>query len=231
MANRRIDRLDGGRSLVDRVHAATREAILSGVHPPGSRLLVSMIAAENGVSTIPVREAIRRLESERLVVVELNRGATVTPISVDDLRDVYETRIVMECHALRRAYPLLDRDVIRAARTDLARMTALLRAGRDHDAFLRHRAFHYALYEPAGSPWSMHVIAQLWSGAERYLRLSAGMRDSPEQFAAEHEEVLAAVAEGDADAAVARLEEHLRRTQRLLDAAYGDEPAPQPSAA
>ena len=219
---------------MDRVHAATREAILSGAHPPGSRLLVSTIAAENGVSTIPVREAIRRLESERLVAIELNRGATVTPVSVDDLRDIYETRIVMECHALRRAYPRLSEEVLRGARADLERMTALLHAGRDRDAFLHHRAFHYALYEPAGSPWSMHVIAQLWSGAERYLRLSAGMRDSPEEFAAEHEEVLAAVAEGDADAAVARLEEHLRRTARLLDAAYGergDEPAPQPSAA
>ena len=153
MANRRLDPLDadGGRSLVDRVHAATREAILSGVHPPGSRLLVSTIAAENGVSTIPVREAIRRLESERLVVIELNRGATVAPISVDDLRDVYETRIVMECNALRRAYPNLNDEILSGARADLERMTSLLRAGRDRDAYLHHRGFHYALYEPAGS--------------------------------------------------------------------------------
>jgi DNA-binding GntR family transcriptional regulator len=220
----------GGESLVDRVHAATREAILAGVHPPGSRLLVATLAAENGVSTIPVREAIRRLESERLVTVELNRGATVTPISVDDLRDVYETRVVMECHALRRAYPHLTEAVLRDARADLERMTALLRAGRHREAYLRHRGFHFALYERAGSPWSMHVIGQLWLGAQRYLRLSAGMRDTPEEFAAEHTAVLAAIADGDADAASARLEEHLRRTARLLYAAYGA-PAPQPSAA
>jgi DNA-binding GntR family transcriptional regulator len=229
VGNRPVDKQSGDDtlSLVDRVHATIREAILSGEHPPTSRLLVAKIAQESGVSSIPVREALRRLEAERLVVLELNRGATVAPISVDDLRDVYETRIVMECPALRRALPKLTPERLDEAQQAVATMTRLLRAGRSREAYESHRAFLFALYEPAASPWSLHVIAQLWTGAERYLRLSASLRESPEEFAAEHEAVLEAVRGGDADLAVTRLAEHLRRTASLVERAYGAaEPAP-----
>jgi DNA-binding GntR family transcriptional regulator len=230
VGNRRVEKDaagDGGVSLVDRVHAAVRESILSGEYQPGSRLLAAKLAAENGVSSIPVREALRRLETERLIEVERNRGATVTPISVEDLLDIYETRIVIECYSLRRAYPKLDRAILANASRELKAMTGLLRSGKSGRAYEHHRAFHFALYEPAGSAWSMHVIGQLWVGAERYLRLSAGLRDTPEQFAAEHEAVLAAVRAGDEDAAVERLEQHLRRTADLLQRAYGDGHAPR----
>jgi GntR family transcriptional regulator, carbon starvation induced regulator len=215
-----------GRGLVDRVYQSVREAILSGVYAPASRLLATTIADDNGVSSIPVREALRRLETERLVTVELNRGATVAPISVEDMLDIYETRIVLECHALRRAYPELSATDIHLAKQDLGRMTRLLKRGRNREAYEHHRDFHYRLYEPSNSPWTMHLIRQLWVGAERYLRLSAGMRDTPEEFAAEHEAVLAAVQGGDVNAAIDQLEKHLRRTGALLKKAYGSGAAP-----
>jgi DNA-binding GntR family transcriptional regulator len=223
VGNRRLDKQSGDDTLglVDRVHATIRESILSGAYPPASRLLVAKIARERGVSSIPVREALRRLESERLVVLELNRGATVAPISVDDLRDVYASRIVMEGHALRRALPNLTPERLAVAERALAAMTDLLRQDREREALEPHRVFHFALYEPAASPWSLHLIAQLWTGAERYMRLSAGLRASPDEFAAEHRAVLAAVRSGDADLAVARLAEHLRRTASLIEPAYG----------
>lgn len=212
-----------GLGLVDRVYQAVREAILSGTYPPGSRLLASTIAVDNGVSSIPVREALRRLETERLIVVERNRGASVAPISVEDMLDIYETRRVLECHALRRAYPELDTTVFLKAEHDLERMTRLLRKGRSREGYEHHRKFHFRLYEPSKSQWTMHVIRQLWVGAERYHRLSVGMWNTPEEFAAEHEAVLAAVCGGDVDAAFERLAQHVRETATLLEKAYGDE--------
>ena len=212
MGNRRIDGAaqgDDGMSLVDHVHTSVREAILSGAYPPGSRLLAAKIGAENGVSSIPVREALHRLETERLIEVEHNRGATVTLISVADLLDIYETRIVIECDVLRRAYPKLTVAMLNDASRELKIMTRLLRTGKGLQAYEHHRVFHFSLYEPSGSQWSMHVIKQLWVGAERYLRLSAGLRETPEAFAAEHEAVLVAVREGDESAAVQRLAQHL----------------------
>ena len=85
-------------SRVDRVQAAIRERILAGVYPPGSRLILSRLAAEHGVSFIPIREALQRLEAERLVKTEQNRGARVAEISIADMRDIYETRVVLEQH-------------------------------------------------------------------------------------------------------------------------------------
>lgn len=222
MSNRTVDRdpAADGMSLVDRVHAAVRQSILSGEYPPGSRLLATTLADANGVSSIPVREALRRLETERLVVVERNRGATVAEVSVGDMLDVFATRTVIECEALRRAHPILTPAIFATASSELGKMTRLLRSGRGREAYEHHRAFHFSLYEPAGSPWSMHVIRLLWVGAERYLRLAAELEDSPEEFAAEHEDILATVRAGPADAAVERLRLHLSDTIVTLTRAY-----------
>jgi DNA-binding GntR family transcriptional regulator len=212
-------------SLVDRVHAALREDILDGLHEPGARLRLAELSEQHGVSFIPVREALRRLESERLVELETNRGARVTPLSIDDARDVYTTRIVVECHALRLAFPHLTDDDLGRSAAAIEEMTELFRAGRNREAYEQHRIVHFALYEPARSPWTLHVVTQLWAGAERYVRRSAALRGTPDEFADEHRAVLNAVRDGDADAAVARLDEHLQRTQALLEQATA---TPQP---
>lgn len=94
---------DTGRSSVDRVYEALREKILSGVYPPGSRLILSRLANEHQMSFIPVREALQRLEGERMVRSERNRGATVTELSIADMRDIYETRLILEETAIRAA--------------------------------------------------------------------------------------------------------------------------------
>ena len=71
---------DGDRSSVDRVYEALREKILSGAYPPGSRLILSRLANEHQMSFIPVREALQRLEGERMVRSERNRGWFVNPL-------------------------------------------------------------------------------------------------------------------------------------------------------
>lgn len=222
-----MSRTAGGSSLVEHVHRELREDILDGRHAPGAHLRLSEVAAEHGVSFIPIREALRRLESERLVEVERNRGARVTPLSLEDARDVYTTRIVVETHALRLAFPRLTAAELDRSAGAIDAMTTLFEAGRTREAYAQHRIVHFALYEAADSPWTLHTIAQLWTGAERYVRQSARLRGTPEEFAAEHRAVLAAVAAGDVDAAVQRLEEHLGKTRALLEGAM--QPAAEPS--
>lgn len=208
-------------TLVDRIHAALREDILDGAYEQGARLRLAEVADQQGTSFIPVREALRRLEAERLVEVEANRGARVALLSLDDARDVYETRIVVEAHALRLAFPHLRDEDLQRSQTAIETMTQLFAAGRNREAYEQHRTVHFALYERSGSPWTLHVVQQLWAGAERYLRRSAGLRGTPEEFAEEHGAVLGAVRSGDVEAAVARLEEHLHKTQALLERALG----------
>jgi DNA-binding GntR family transcriptional regulator len=205
---------------VDRVHAALREKVLDGTYPPGSRLILSRLAGEHEVSFIPVREALQRLEAERMVRTERNRGATVTEISVADMRDIYETRLVLEDHAIRAAVPRLTAADIRAAAGALKDMRAGFRARDEAAAYAAHERFHFSLYDAADSAWTVHLVRQLWAGAERYVRLGASVRPGPKAFIAEHAEILSAVKAGDADAAAGALADNLRTTERLLAEAY-----------
>jgi DNA-binding GntR family transcriptional regulator len=197
-----------------------REKILAGVYPPGSRLKLTALATEHQVSFIPVREALQRLEAERLIETAPNRGARVAEISIADMRDIYETRIVLENHAIRLSIPRLSSQHMEIAEQALSRMESSFAAGRELKAYEHHQEFHFALYEPAGSAWTMHVIRQLWASAERYLRLAASVRPAPEEFVAEHRAIFKAVQEGDVSAAIDNLTTNLRTTERLLAETY-----------
>lgn len=201
---------------VGRVHRALREKILSGDYPPGSRLILTRLAQDHGVSFIPVREALQRLEAERLVRIEPNRGATVTELSIPDMKDIYETRLLLEQSAIRAAVARISPAQLRTAETALRRMRTRFRKGEAAAAYAAHEAFHFSLYEAAGSPWTVHLVRQLWSSAERYVRLAASVRPDPDRFVDEHGEILAAVQRGDAEAAAARLADNLRTTEHLL---------------
>ena len=90
-------------STVEQVLDFVREGIISGRYPPRSKLLPKQIAEHCGTSFIPVREALRVLESEGFVAFVHNRGAWVTPLSLNDLKDLYEIRLELESEAVRRA--------------------------------------------------------------------------------------------------------------------------------
>jgi DNA-binding GntR family transcriptional regulator len=211
-------------SRVDRVQGAIREKILAGTYPPGSRLILSRLAAEHGVSFIPIREALQRLEAERLVKNEQNRGARVAEISIADMRDIYETRVVLEQHAVRLAIPKLTDEKLRVAGAALDRMEERFAADRQAEAYEAHQAFHFALYEPAGSAWTMHVIRQLWAAAERYVRLAAGVRPAADLFVAEHRRIFDAVVGAEVEEAVESLVANLRTTEKLLAENYESVP-------
>jgi DNA-binding GntR family transcriptional regulator len=204
-------------SAVDSVYASLREQILSGTYEPGLRLVLQRVAEDHGISLIPVREALRLLERERLVITEPNRGARVAPVSLADMRDIYATRIVVEAHALRTALPLLDEASLGEAEAELKGLADSLAAGSQQSAYAHHRGFHLALYRPSGSSWTLHLIEQLWTSAERYLRLAPGLRPTPAAFVDEHARLLSAASAGSGDA-VDLLTENLNTTARLLDA-------------
>jgi DNA-binding GntR family transcriptional regulator len=211
-------------SRVDRVEEELRERILSGAYAPGSRLILNRLATEHEVSFIPIREALQRLESERLVQIEPNRGARVAEISISDMRDIYETRVAVERHAVSRAMSQLTGDKLEIAGGALDRMESGFAQGDERAAYQAHQAFHFALYEPAGSAWTMHIIRQLWASAERYVRLAAAVRPAPEAFVAEHRKIFDAVSEGDVEGALESLTANLRTTEKLLAENYESVP-------
>ena len=99
-------------SAPNTVREGLRRAILAGEFAPGSQLRQDELAQRFGTSRIPVREALRQLEAEGLVSILPNRGATVSSLSLDEVLELMEIRIALECRALRMAIPnMVDTDL------------------------------------------------------------------------------------------------------------------------
>lgn len=205
-------------SSVDLVYLRTRQAILSGELEPGFPLRVQELANRNGVSMIPVREALRKLESEGFVESIPNRGARVAPLSLDDMLDVYQVRIVLEVEALRQAIPHLTQAAIDRARVLNIRMHESNDLGGTPTQTLHHE-LHFLLYEPSGSRWLLKMIQSVWDHTERYRRAMAphvDMNDSRMQ----HQRILDALEKQDDAGALRALELHLERSRDILASLY-----------
>jgi DNA-binding GntR family transcriptional regulator len=204
-------------SAVERVYRAMREAILSGEYPPRFPLKVNEVAARSGVSSIPVREALRRLEAERLVESVANKGARVADLSFPELADAYRLRILLEIEAVRLGFPDLTNDEVEGMRRLMDDMSRLWREGRTEDAHEAHRRLHFLVYEKAGSTWLLHVIGSIWDHTERHRRLAMRWGGEPEDLGRYHEELLSALSGRDLDKAIEAVRQHFERPLRLLE--------------
>jgi DNA-binding GntR family transcriptional regulator len=156
-------------SLVDRVSHAVRRAILEGRLRPGEALSISDLANDLGVSHSPVREALQRLSGQGLVVLRPARTATVAPLELADLKEIYRLRTSIEVDAAARAAPGLTDEDFRRLERELEAMSA---APFETDEFWdAHNAFHRALLGPAPSARLERIITELWHAGERYLRI------------------------------------------------------------
>jgi DNA-binding GntR family transcriptional regulator len=210
-------------SSVELVYQRTRRAILTGDYAPGSPLRLQELAARNGVSMIPVREALRLLEAEGFIESIPNRGARVASLSMEDMLDVYRTRIVLELEALRQAVPNITPAVLAKARKLNNKIVRQFEQ-KGHAEYEDHRAFHFALYEPSGSKWLMRLISIVWDHTERYRRQGAS-RVTPASARVEHERILDLIEAGDVDGAVAALKDHLEHSVAAFTALFRENPA------
>lgn len=155
-------------TTADQVEASLFDAIMDRRLPPGSPLRLQELATDLGVSMMPVREALRRLEALALIEIQPHRGAWVRPLTRDDLRDTYFTRLHLETLAVRHG----------AGRFTTSRASDAAGALQDHEAARdtgdhiaardAHERFHFLLYEASGSQWLMWSIRPAWRNSERY---------------------------------------------------------------
>jgi DNA-binding GntR family transcriptional regulator len=208
-------------SSVELVYQRTRHAILTGDYAPGSPLRLQELAAQNGVSMIPVREALRLLEAEGFIETIPNRGARVAPLSVTDLRDVYRIRAVVETEALRQSFPRIKPADIAKARRLNARLVRQF-AKHGYATYDDHRAFHFVFYEPSQSRWLMRLIGIVWDHTERYRRAGAPLT-AGDIAGEEHERIVAAVEARDLDGATRALADHLERACEVIALALSEQ--------
>jgi DNA-binding GntR family transcriptional regulator len=135
------------RTLVDVAVRDLRESILSGELQPGERLILAELAERTSTSSMPVREAVRRLEAEGLVEQIPHRGAQVTPVSVPDLEDLYRVRIPLETLAVRLAAARFSEDDYERLSRVLVEYREAYERGDDARGREMHAAFHLGLYE------------------------------------------------------------------------------------
>ena len=192
---------------------ALRAAIVDGTLAPGAPLRQDAIARHFSVSAIPVREALRQLESEGWARVEMHKGATVAPLSADEAREIYEIRAALESLAISLAIPahtqtsLQETEALYAAalaETDPSRYVA------------RNEAFHKSLYAPAARPQLAEMIAVLHRRGERYLRLKFGLPVHKGASDHEHGALLEAVRKRDVATAQKLVSSHLLSTGELI---------------
>jgi len=212
-------------SLVEQVYDSTRRAILEGRYKPGQRLRLQDIAQENGVSFIPVREALRLLEAGRLVEIIPNKGARVSDISEEDMMDAYRLRILLECKAVELAAALISKEELAEADQYYTEMIGAFSAGDVETSSLTHRAFHLTLYRAARSPWLIHLIELLMSNTDRYRRLLTPARPTSKhlgEIRRQHADILQAVRVGDPARAAETLRAHLQNTQERYSAGLAE---------
>ena len=184
-------------SKVDLAHDLIRTRILDGAYTPGYRLVLGTLAKELGVSTVPVREAVRRLEAEGLVEVVRNVGATVRGLDPVEYRWAVETLAVVEGAATGMAAPLLSADELAEAR----RLNAAMRTGLDDLDPLRHsrlnQQFHRVLTAPCPNPLLRELVERGWTRVSG-LRSSvfSFVPDRAAESVREHDALLDLIASG-----------------------------------
>jgi DNA-binding GntR family transcriptional regulator len=209
------------RTLWEQVRDRLREDILAGRLEPGTELSEVALAKDFGTSRGPLREALGRLASEGLVTITPRRGAVVAQLSREEFIDAYQVREALETLAVRLAVPLMSDGEI----AHLRELCELMdRAARDDEVrvfFDTNNSFHEALVRGSRNRKLHDVHRMLVGQMVPYLPRSLELRGNLQQSVAEHQAILAAIEERDAERAAALLAEHIEVPQRVLESDAG----------
>ena len=198
-----------------------RRAIVSGELRAGEQVLQDSLAERFGVSRVPLREALKILEGEGQVVYRPHRGYFVAELDVDDLREVYRIRDLLESEAVRVGAPAITSD-------DLARLADAAAAVDRADAAgdlvamtAANRRFHFIIIEAAGMPRLARLIRILWDSTDAYRALYYVDRGHRTQVHVEHEAVIKGLEARDTDLVVQLLHDHREHAVAAVSAALG----------
>ncbi len=199
------------RTLADRVYDVVRDRILAGDLAGGDPIRQDTIAAELGISKIPLREALTRLEQHGLVSSSANRGFVVAPLSAEEAEEVFALRLKLEPDAILRGCRRAGRADHAVARAALSVLEGKVRAG-SLDQGTYNRIFHMALIRPGAGRVTVSLIERLIMIADRYVRLHLRIEGRDSRANAEHRDILACWIAGDVERLGPLIEGHIAET-------------------
>ena len=215
----------GHRTLAEKAFAMLHDAIIVGELRPGERLPIGDLAEAMHLSQMPIREALRRLDADGLVENIPHRGASVAGLTIEDLREVYDARLLLELPAIEGAAERFTPSDERDAAGSLDQLEEATERGERTLALNAHTSFHFGLYLASSSRWLPRLISPLWDNAERYRVAALGSSSLGlfEQRAREHRDLLKACADHEPDRAADLLWNHLVQTANAIFKEMGAE--------
>jgi DNA-binding GntR family transcriptional regulator len=195
----------------DFAYTKLRERILSGEFAPGQVLNQATLARTIGISTTPLREALRRLKSEGLVELDAHRDARVTELTPEEARDLLEVRRSLDPLAASLAAERRTKADIKEIR-EAAKGVEPLRRDFGVDDLIAHRRFHAAIYRASHNDLLIATLDGLWDKADRYRRLGLAVERSQQERdekAVEHARLAECVIAGDGEGAAAVMHRHI----------------------
>ncbi len=203
---------DNSKTIAHLTQERIRTAILEGILTAGTRIDQNQLAKDLNVSLVPVREALKKLESEGFVQIIPRRGAFVTNTSLRDMEDLYFARGILEGQAGYHAASNLTAAQLAQLDHLHQRMGETLEH-HDYSGFSHlNRKFHFVIYEAAGSTYVLNMIASLWDLAERYRFRYVFFRDQTTVIQSEHQTILDACHAHDSKALRETIVFHMNQT-------------------
>jgi DNA-binding GntR family transcriptional regulator len=200
------------RSAAEAAYHALREAVISLVLPPGAVVARAAIATRLGISQTPVREALIRLQEERLIEVVPQSATRVAPIDLASAREAQFLRLSVELEILRRLAQAPNPALAVTLKAEVARMEAARAAGDEAGFVAADDAFHAALYAEAGVPRLRELVRSRSGHLDRLRRLHLPTPGKADTILHEHAALAEAILAGDAAAAERHLRAHLSGT-------------------
>lgn len=197
----------------DLAYHRLKELIVTCELAPGEVIQQSAVAERIGVSTTPLREAMRRLSGEGLIVLAAHKNTRVAEVSADEARHLLEVRRALEPLAAQLAAQRRTDEDIALIRKNLQRLEPVYRS---IEALEAHREFHRSIYAASKNPVLFDELERLWARSDRYRVIALDKKDisseRTEQIVLEHQQVVDAIVDGDGESARAVMQLHVGRS-------------------
>ncbi len=209
-------RLDNYKPLRELVFESLREAIISGLLPPSERLMEIQLAEEMGVSRTPVREAIRKLELEGLVVMIPRKGAYVAGMSIKDIVDVFEIRGALEGLAAELASERATDEELETMERYLVKISEEIESGDLSKVVETDTDFHTLIYKASRNSRLSQIINNLREQIQRFRTTSLSFPGRMKIALEEHRKIVEAVSSRDGELARRLAQEHIENAENTM---------------
>lgn len=213
-------RYDSSKPIREITYEALKDAIIAGDILPGERIVESSFAKRLNISRTPIREALRKLEQDGLVVYTPRKGVVVKSLEEKDINDIYTIRTTLETLALTKAIDNVTPEKIAKMRDILSRANQALIDGDIESAAKISREMHMEIYELSGMDRLVTVMNTLDEYMDRFSYMSMSDEERRQTAAREHDEMVNALEARDLETLIHVSEVHLEGARIKCLAAY-----------